>query len=179
MATYIAACGTFTKMMLTAIHLTSGQPARATELEVLTWRNTIHRVRSLYFSQGLAFFFFLFFHFIILSRATGPITSNPHFPHFPHFLLSLSSLHLLLSSVPNSTEPMFFFLFFFFFFPTFFLLETKNSSLPPHYYDCRQSSEGRKGINMLVVVFPNGNLFRHGRGAKGRCPFENFSFVFP
>ena len=52
-------------MMLTAIHLTSGQPCRATELEVLTWRNTKFRVRSVYFSQGMFFLLLLllFFHF--------------------------------------------------------------------------------------------------------------------
>jgi len=43
-------------LLLVAIHLSSGQPARATELETMIWTNTGTRVRSLYASQGKAVF---------------------------------------------------------------------------------------------------------------------------
>jgi len=56
---YLASCATFTQWMLSAIHLASGQPCRATELEVLTWRNTDHRVRSVYVTRGKCFCCFL------------------------------------------------------------------------------------------------------------------------
>jgi len=48
---YLIACDHFTDVLLTAIHLSSGQPARATELETLTITNGF-RSRSIYFSRG-------------------------------------------------------------------------------------------------------------------------------
>ena len=48
---YITACDHFIDVLLTAIHLSSGQPARATELETLTLTNGL-RVRSLFISRG-------------------------------------------------------------------------------------------------------------------------------
>ena len=50
---YLDDCARFTKKLLAAIHLAAGQPARAPELQSLTWSNTHYRRRSLYYSRGL------------------------------------------------------------------------------------------------------------------------------
>jgi len=60
---YLDECASFTKMLLAAIHIAAGQPARAPELQSLTWCNTQMRVRSIYHSRGscsfVGFSFFL------------------------------------------------------------------------------------------------------------------------
>jgi hypothetical protein len=65
---YLTTCDNFMTLLVAAVHLASGQPARATELETMTISNGI-RARSLFFSQGSVFvlFCFLFFSFLFLS----------------------------------------------------------------------------------------------------------------
>jgi len=77
---YLTKCDQFMTLLAAAVHLSSGQPARATELETMTITNGV-RARSLFFSQGSlrsfqvswlclarTFFFFFFFFFSLFHR---------------------------------------------------------------------------------------------------------------
>jgi len=50
---YLDQCNEFNILMMTAIHLVSGQPARGTEIETFTYRNN-DRQRSLFYCRGLS-----------------------------------------------------------------------------------------------------------------------------
>lgn len=49
---YLDQVAFFLELMLTLIHLTSGNPARATELATLQWRNTGTQLRSIFVHDG-------------------------------------------------------------------------------------------------------------------------------
>lgn len=49
---YVNQVSAFLELLLTLIHLTSGNPARATELATLQWRNTGTQMRSIFIHQG-------------------------------------------------------------------------------------------------------------------------------
>ena len=55
---YLEKSKRYNLLLMTAIHLVSGQPARATELETMTWANhNVMGIRSIFFSHGKADFF--------------------------------------------------------------------------------------------------------------------------
>ena len=54
---YLATCSKYVELTLLLIHLTSGMPARGTELETYHISNGVSSMRSLYYHEGHIFFF--------------------------------------------------------------------------------------------------------------------------
>jgi hypothetical protein len=63
---YLAKSSKFVSLLLAAVHIMSGMPPRATELQVITIRNKKDQLRNIFFSHGKCFFFNTCFFLILI-----------------------------------------------------------------------------------------------------------------